>query len=160
MPSFDVVSEINHHELENAIDQANREVSTRFDFKGTGSRFERSEDAVTMHTQADFQLHQMLDMLRTKMAKRSIDLECLDEQEPEIQARTATQVVRIREGLETDDARKMVKLIKGSKAKVQTAIQGPQLRVTGKKRDDLQAVIALLKNAGLGIPLQFKNYRD
>ena len=160
MPSFDVVSEIDHHELDNAIDQANREVSTRFDFKGTGSRFERSENAITLQTQADFQLHQMLDMLRAKMAKRAIDLQCLDEQEPEVQARTATQVVNIREGLETEDAKKMVKLIKEAKLKVQTAIQGPQLRVTGKKRDDLQASIALLKDGGFGIPLQFRNYRD
>ena len=160
MPSFDVVSEINHHELDNAIDQANREVSTRFDFKGTGARFERSENAITLQAQADFQLHQMLDVLRTKMAKRSIDLQCLDEQEPDVQARTATQVVNIREGLETEDAKKMVKLIKAAKLKVQTAIQGPQLRVTGKKRDDLQAVIALLKDGGFNIPLQYKNYRD
>lgn len=160
MPSFDVVSEINHHELANALDQANREVSTRFDFKGSGARFDLSEHSITMNAQADFQLHQMMDMLRTKMAKRGIDLLCLDEQEADIQAKTATQVVIIREGLETEDAKKMVKLIKSSKTRVQTAIQGPQLRVSGKKRDDLQAVIALLKNAGLGIPLQFKNYRD
>ena len=160
MPSFDVVSEINHHELGNAIDQANREVSTRFDFKGSGARFDQSEHSVTLHAQADFQLHQMLDMLRTKMAKRGIDLQCMDEQEAEIQAKTASQVGLIREGLETEDAKKMVKLIKSGKTKVQTAIQGPQLRVSGKKRDDLQAVIALLKDAGLGIPLQFKNYRD
>lgn len=160
MPSFDVVSEINHHELANALDQANREVSTRFDFKGSGARFDLTGNTITMHAQADFQLHQMLDMLRTKMAKRDIDLQCMDEQEADIQAKTATQVVIIREGLETDDAKKMVKLIKSSKTRVQTAIQGPQLRVTGKKRDDLQAVIALLKDAGLGIPLQFKNYRE
>ena len=160
MPSFDVVSEIDHHELNNAVDQANREVSTRFDFKGSGARFDLTEHSVTLHAQADFQLHQMLDMLRNKMAKRGIDLQCLDEQEPDIQAKTASQVVDIREGLESEDARKMVKMIKSGKSKVQTAIQGPQLRVSGKKRDDLQAVIALLKDAGLGIPLQFKNYRD
>ena len=160
MPSFDVVSEINHHELANALDQANREVSTRFDFKGSGARFDLTGNTITMHAQADFQLHQMLDMLRTKMAKRGIDLQCMDEQEADIQAKTATQVVIIREGLETDDAKKMVKLIKSSKTKVQTTIQGQQLRVAGKKRDDLQAVIALLKDAGLGIPLQFKNYRE
>lgn len=160
MPSFDVVSEIDHHELSNALNQANREVATRFDFKGSGARFDLDEHSVTLHAQADFQLHQMLEMLRNKMAKRGIDLQCLDEQEPDIQAKTATQLVHIREGLETEDAKKMVKLIKSGKAKVQTAIQGPQLRVSGKKRDDLQAVIALLKDAGMGIPLQFKNYRD
>ena len=160
MPSFDVVSEIDHHELNNAVDQANREVTTRFDFKGSGSRFEQSENSITLHAQADFQLHQMLDMLRNKMAKRGIDLQCLDEQEPELLAKTATQVILIREGLETEDAKKMVKLIKAGKIKVQTSIQGPQLRVSGKKRDELQAVIALLKDAGFKIPLQFKNYRD
>ena len=105
MPSFDVVSEIDHHELDNAIDQANREVSTRFDFKGSGAKFEYVDQHVTLHAQADFQLHQMLDMLRAKMAKRSIDLECLDVQAPDIQAKTATQAVRIREGLEMEDAR-------------------------------------------------------
>jgi uncharacterized protein YajQ (UPF0234 family) len=160
MPSFDVVSEIDHHELSNAVDQANREVATRFDFKGSDSRFEQSENSVTLHAQADFQLYQMLDMLRARMAKRGIDLACLDEQEPDIQVKTATQLVNIREGLETEDAKKMVKLIKASKAKVQTAIQGPQLRITGKKRDDLQTVIALLKGAKLDMPIQFKNYRD
>ncbi len=160
MPSFDVVSEVNHHELSNAVDQANREVSTRFDFKGTGSNFELNEQLITMNTESEFQLHQMYDMLCNKLVKRGVDIACLEKGEPVIQASSATQLVTVREGIETVDAKKMVKIIKARKMKVQTAIQGDQLRVTGKKRDDLQAVIALLKAEKFGLPLQFKNFRD
>jgi hypothetical protein len=160
MPSFDVVSEVNHHELTNAVDQANREVSTRFDFKGTGSNFELSDQLITMNTESEFQLQQMFDMLCTKMVKRGVDIACLDKGEPVIQAKTATQVITVREGIESADARKMVKMIKDRKMKVQAAIQGDQLRITGKKRDDLQTVIALLKEEKFGLPLQFKNFRD
>lgn len=160
MPSFDVVSEVNHHELSNGVDQANREVTTRFDFKGTGSNFELKDQLITMNTESDFQLQQMYDMLCNKLVKRGIDIACLEKGDPVIQARTATQTVRVNEGIDTPLAKNMVKLIKQSKTKVQAAIQGEQLRVTGKKRDDLQAVIALLKDANLGIPLQYKNFRD
>jgi uncharacterized protein YajQ (UPF0234 family) len=160
MPSFDVVSEVNHHELTNAVDQANREVSTRFDFKGTGSNFELSDQLITMNTESEFQLQQMFDMLCTKMVKRGVDIACLDKGEPVIQVKTATQVITVREGIESADARKMVKMIKDRKMKVQAAIQGDQLRITGKKRDDLQTVIALLKEEKFGLPLQFKNFRD
>jgi uncharacterized protein YajQ (UPF0234 family) len=160
MPSFDVVSEVNHHELSNAVDQANREVTTRFDFKGTGSNFELAELVITMNTESDFQLQQMYDILCNKLVKRGIDIACLEKDEAVIQARSATQTVKVNEGIDTPTAKDMVKLIKQSKAKVQAAIQGEQLRVTGKKRDDLQAVIALLKNAKLEIPLQYKNFRD
>jgi uncharacterized protein YajQ (UPF0234 family) len=160
MPSFDVVSEIDHHELANAVDQANREVSTRFDFKGTDSRFELAENTVTMHTESEFQLQQMYDMLCNKLVKRGIDLLSLELGEPEIHIKSAKQDVLVKEGVETSDLKNMVKLIKTSKAKVQAAIQGAQLRVTGKKRDDLQGVIAMLKDANLGIPLQFKTFRD
>lgn len=160
MPSFDVVSEVNHHELTNAVDQANREVSTRFDFKGTGSNFELTESRVTMHTESEFQLDQMYDMLCNKMVKRGIDIACLERGEPVIQMKSATQAVTVREGIETPEAKKMVKMIKDRKMKVQAAIQGEQLRVTGKKRDDLQAVIALLKESSFNVPLQFKNFRD
>jgi uncharacterized protein YajQ (UPF0234 family) len=160
MPSFDVVSEVNHHELSNGVDQANREVSTRFDFKGTGSNFELADLVITMNTESDFQLQQMYDMLCNKLVKRGIDIICLEKGEPVIQARTATQAIRVNEGIETPIAKKMVKMIKQSKAKVQAAIQGEQLRITGKKRDDLQSVIALLKEANLGLPLQYKNFRD
>lgn len=160
MPSFDVVSEVNHHELTNAVDQANREVSTRFDFKGTGSNFVLNENQVTMNTESEFQLQQMYDMLCSKLVKRGIDIACLEMGEPVVQMKTATQVITVREGIETPDAKKMVKAIKDRKMKVQAAIQGDQLRVTGKKRDDLQAVIALLKEGDYGLPLQFKNFRD
>ena len=160
MPSFDVVSEVNHHELANAVDQANREVSTRFDFKGTGSNFELSDQLITMNTESEFQLQQMFDMLCTRMVKRGVDIACLDKGDPVIQAKTATQVITVREGIESADARKMVKMIKDRKMKLQAAIQGDQLRVTGKKRDDLQTVITLLKEEKFGLPLQFKNFRD
>ncbi|MDH3789591.1 MAG: YajQ family cyclic di-GMP-binding protein [Xanthomonadales bacterium] len=160
MPSFDVVSEVNHHELTNAVDQANREVSTRFDFKGTGSNFELNESLITMNTESEFQLQQMYDMLCSKLVKRGIDISCLELSDPVVQLKTATQVVTVREGIDTPEAKKMVKLIKEKKMKVQAAIQGDQLRVTGKKRDDLQAVMALLKEGGFAVPLQFKNFRD
>lgn len=160
MPSFDVVSEVDHHELNNGVDQANREVTTRFDFKGTNSEFEIAELVITMKTESEFQLQQMYDILCNKLVKRGIDIACLEKGEPVIHARTATQAVKVREGIETPVAKDMVKLIKQSKAKVQAAIQGDQLRVTGKKRDDLQEVIALLKGANLEIPLQYKNFRD
>ena len=160
MPSFDVVSEVNQHELSNAIDQANREVSTRFDFKGTGSNFELNESQITMNTESEFQLQQMYDMLCGKLVKRSVDISCLEMSDPVIQLKTATQVITVRQGIETVDAKKMVKVIKDKKMKVQAAIQGEQLRVTGKKRDDLQAVMALLREGSFGLPLQFKNFRD
>ncbi|MGY6554590.1 MAG: YajQ family cyclic di-GMP-binding protein [Wenzhouxiangella sp.] len=160
MPSFDVVSEINHHELANAVDQANREVTTRFDFKGTSSSFDLEEKAIVMKTESDFQLQQMLDILYAKLAKRNIDLAAVDPQEALIMAKTATQRVLIKEGIDADSARAIVKLIKAEKMKVQAAVQGDQVRVTGKKRDDLQQAIQLLKGAELELPLQFTNFRD
>jgi len=160
MPSFDVVSEVDHHELSNAVDQANREVSTRFDFKGSGSNFELAGSQITMNTQSEFQLQQMYDILCNKLVKRGVDIACLALEKPNVQLKTATQVVNVREGIETTDAKKMVKAIKDSKIKVQAAIQGDQLRVTGKKRDDLQAVIALLRASQYSVPLQFRNFRD
>jgi len=160
MPSFDVVSEVNHHELSNAVDQANREVATRFDFKGTGSNFELAESQITMNTESEFQLQQMYDMLCNKLVKRGVDITCLEVADPVVQLKTAIQAVTVREGIETVDSKKMVKLIKEKKIKVQTSIQGDQLRVTGKKRDDLQTVMVLLKDGDFGLPLQFKNLRD
>ena len=160
MPSFDVVSEVNHHELSNAVDQANREVSTRFDFKGTGSNFELHDSQITMNTESEFQLQQMYDILCNKMVKRGVDIACLERADPVVHLKTATQGITVHEGIETSESKKMVKMIKDRKLKVQAAIQGEQLRVTGKKRDDLQSVIALLKEAKFAIPLQFKNFRD
>jgi len=160
MPSFDVVSEVNHHELSNAIDQANREVSTRFDFKGSGSNFVLKDQVITLNSQSEFQLQQMYDILCNKLVKRSVDITCLEVAEPVVQMKSATQNITVREGIATDVARKIVRLLKDSKNKVQAQIQGDQVRVNGKKRDELQAAIALLKEADLGLPLQFTNFRD
>jgi len=160
MPSFDVVSEVDHHELTNAVDQANREVATRFDFKGTNSSFELDGSRITLKTESDFQLGQMLDMLYGKLSKRGVDLDCASAAEPDLTAKTATQDITIQEGIDTDLAKKIVKMLKGSKLKVQAAIQGEQVRVTGKKRDDLQAAMTLMRESELGQPLQFKNFRD
>jgi len=160
MPSFDVVSDFDAHEAKNAVDQSSREVNTRFDFKGTGSKFEFDGQVVSLTSETDFQLKQMLDILRQKIAKRGIDIACLDEREPELSGSEARQKVILRKGIDSDLARKLVKLVKGSKIKVQTAIQGDQLRVSGKKRDNLQAVISLLKNADVELPLQYENFRD
>ena len=160
MPSFDVVSDFDAHEASNGVDQANREVNTRFDFKGTGSSFTLEGQVISLTTQSDFQLKQMLDMLRQKLAKRGIDIACMEEQEPEFSGNEARQQVVLRKGIDTDLARKLVKMVKGSKLKVQAAIQGDKLRISGKKRDDLQAVITLLKNADIELPLQYENFRD
>lgn len=160
MPSFDVVSEVNHHELSNAVDQANREVSTRFDFKGTDSAFELDGNVVTLKTESEFQLEQMYDMLCNKMVKRGVDISALERGEPVLQLKTAVQNITAREGIDTPAAKQMVRTIKDAKLKVQAAIQGQQLRVTGKKRDDLQQAIALLKDGDFGMPLQYKNFRD
>ena len=160
MPSFDVVSDFDAHEAANGVDQANREVNTRFDFKGTGSKFVLDDQLITLTTQSDFQLQQMLDILRQKLAKRGIDIACLDEQEPEITLNEARQSVIMRRGIESELARKLVKTIKSSKIKVQAAIQGDKLRISGKKRDDLQATIRLLKDTDVDLPLQYVNFRD
>ena len=160
MPSFDVVSEYDAHEAANAVDQANREVSNRFDFKGTGSKYELEEGVISLTTQSDFQLKQMLDILHQKLSKRGIDIGCLKEEEPEITGTEARQKVIMRQGIESALAKYLVKKIKSSKIKLQAAIQGEKLRVSGKNRDDLQAVIALLKEAGADVPLQYENFRD
>ena len=160
MPSFDVVSDFDAHEASNAVDQANREVNTRFDFKGTGSKFALEGQVISLTTQTDFQLKQMLDILRQKLAKRSIDVACLKEEEPEFSGSEARQKITLRKGIDTPLARDLVKKIKATKVKVQTAIQGEQLRVSGKKRDDLQSIISLLKEADVDLPLQYENFRD
>ena len=160
MPSFDVVSQVDHHEVQNATDQANREFAQRFDFKGSDARIEREGNVLTLDAQSEFQLDQMLDVLRQRLAKRGIDLECLVLDKPEVSGQRARRRVTLREGVDKDVARDITKLVKDSKLKVQVAVQGDQVRVTGKKRDDLQAVIALLRDAKLGLPLQFVNFRD
>lgn len=161
MPSFDIVSEIDKHELTNAVDQANREIGNRFDFRGTDSRVEQSNKSLTLHADSDFQLEQILDILRMKLSKRGIEVRCLDVKDSVGNGKMRKQEVIVREGIDSDLARKIVKLIKESKAKVQAAIQGESVRVTGKKRDDLQGVMALLRgNDDIEMPLQFNNFRD
>ena len=160
MPSFDIVSEVDHHELSNAIDQANREIGTRYDFKGSDARIEQTDNQLTLSTESEFQIKQMTPILKEKMSKRGIDVSCLDFADIVEMNKRARQQVLVREGLDKDLARKIVKLIKDSKLKVQASIQGGQVRVNGKKRDDLQQVMKLLKDANLGIPLQFNNFRD
>lgn len=160
MPSFDVVSDFDAHEASNGVDQANREVSTRFDFKGTGSKFELDDAVISLTSQSDFQLKQMMDILHQKLAKRGVDIACLDAQAPEFSGSEARQKVILRRGIDTDRARKLVKDIKSAKLKVQAAIQGDKLRISGKKRDDLQSVIAMLKENDIGLPLQYENFRD
>jgi uncharacterized protein YajQ (UPF0234 family) len=160
MPSFDVVSEIDTHELTNAVDQASRELGQRFDFKDSGARFELEETVVTMIAPVDFQLKQMLEILKLRIAKRGIDVACLDVKDPEVNLARAKQQVILKHGIDADSARKVSRLLKDSKLKVQAQIQGEKVRVSGKKRDDLQEAIAFLRKADLGIPLQFNNFRD
>jgi len=160
MPSFDIVSELNPHEVANALDQANREVSTRFDFKGTNAKFELNELVVTLSAPADFQLKQMMDILKLKLTKRGIDIVCMKVDEPVIIGQTAKQTATLRQGIDSELGKKLQRLIKDSKLKVQAAIQDKQVRVTGKSRDDLQAVIALVRGGKLELPLQFTNFRD
>lgn len=160
MPSFDVVSELNMHEVTNAVDQAKREVDTRFDFKGTNSKFNQNETTIISHSQSDFQLKQMLDILKGKLTKRGIDITCMEVAEPEIALNEARQTITLKRGIDKELGKKIVKKIKDSKLKVQAAIQGEKIRVTGKKRDDLQNVISFLKGAKLDLPLQYENFRD
>ena len=160
MPSFDIVSELNPHEVANALDQANREVGTRFDFKGTGAKFELAELVITLSAPADFQLKQMMDILKLKLTKRGIDIVCMKVDEPVITGQTAKQIVTLRQGIDTELGKKLQRLIKDSKLKVQAAIQDKQVRVTGKSRDDLQAAIALIRGSKLELPMQFSNFRD
>jgi|TARA_B110000914_G_scaffold219639_1_gene228562 uncharacterized protein YajQ (UPF0234 family) len=161
MPSFDIVSEVDMHELSNALDQSNRDVGTRFDFKGTDASFELDNDSnIKVSAEADFQIQQMLEILRSKMVKRGIDIKSLEEGDVQLVGQKANMIVTVQQGIEADIARKIVKAVKQAKLKVQTAIQGEKLRVTGKKRDDLQQVMALLKDGSYGVPLQYDNFRD
>ncbi len=160
MPSFDVVSEVDWHEITNAIDQANRELQTRFDFRGVEAKFEKLEQSVRVTAEADIQLDQMIDILRAKMVKRSIDPKVMDIGDQEHVGKLLHKNVQIQEGLESLFAKRVVKLIKEKKLKVQAAIQGDKIRVTGKKRDDLQQVMATLKDEDFDVPLQYNNFRD
>jgi uncharacterized protein YajQ (UPF0234 family) len=160
MPSFDATAECDLQEVRNAVDQANREIETRFDFKGVDARFELADGSVRLLAQQEFQLQQMLDILRQKLVKRKVDLAALDVGEPVTTLNAARQEIGLKQGIDADTAKRMIKAIKAAKLKVQAQIQGEQLRVTGKKRDDLQQVIALLKAEDWQLPLAFTNFRD
>jgi uncharacterized protein YajQ (UPF0234 family) len=160
MPSFDIVSELNSHEVANAIDQSNREVSTRFDFKGTNAKYELKDYVVTLTAPADFQLKQMLDILKLKLSKRGVDVACMKIDEPVITGQTAKQIATLRQGIDTELGKKLQRMIKDSKLKVQAAIQDKQVRVSGKSRDELQEAIGLVRAGKLELPLQFTNFRD
>ena len=160
MPSFDVVSELDAHEVTNAVDQANRELAQRFDFKETGARFELKESVVTLHAQVEFQLKQMLEILKLRLGKRGIDVACMEIKEPKSNLAAAQQEVVLREGIDQEAAKKISRIVKDSKLKVQATIQGEKLRITGKKRDDLQEAMQLLRGSNIEVPLQFNNFRD
>lgn len=160
MPSFDIVSNIDNHEITNAVDQTNREVSTRFDFKDTDARVELGKNLLTIIAPTDFQLKQIDEILRNKLTKRSVDIRVLKYKEVTTNLNQAKQEVEVKQGIDQENAKKIVSMIKEKKFKVQAAIQGEQIRVTGKKRDDLQEVIAALRTANVPVPLQFVNFRD
>jgi len=160
MPSFDIVSEVDMHEMTNAVDQAAREIGNRFDFKGVNASFELKDNMVILTAEVEFQIHQMLDILQTKMVKRGIDISSLKSADVEIIGQRAVLQATIQQGIEAEIARKIVKKVKDQKMKVQVAIQGEKLRVTGKKRDDLQGVMAVIRDENYGLPLQFNNFRD
>jgi cyclic-di-GMP-binding protein len=160
MPSFDIVSEVDKHELSNAVDQANREVSNRFDLKGTGAKFELEENTITQKAENEFQVKQMHDILRARLAARQIDLRALDVGKVEMNLAEARQKVTVKQGIEQPIAKKIIAKIKEAKLKVEAQINGEKVRVTGKKRDDLQDAIALLRKADFELPLQFENFRD
>ncbi|MBZ9569084.1 YajQ family cyclic di-GMP-binding protein [Modicisalibacter tunisiensis] len=161
MPSFDIVSELDKHEVTNAVDQANRELTTRFDFRGVDASFTEESDAVLMEAEAEFQLRQMLDILKGRLIARGIDVGCLEEEDAETGGVRVRQRIVLRQGIDQPLAKKIVKTLKDAKLKVQAQIQGDKVRVTGKKRDDLQQAIALLKgDESIELPLQFNNFRD
>ena len=161
MPSFDVVSEADMIEVRNAVDQSNKEITTRFDFKGSDARVEQKENDLTAFADSDFQLNQVKDVLTNKLAKRKVDVRFLDEGKVEkIGGDKVKQVIKVKNGLDTETAKKITKVIKESKMKVQASIQGESVRVTGAKRDDLQAAMALLRKEVADTPLEFNNFRD
>ena len=161
MPSFDIVSEVDWQEVKNAVNQANREVSTRFDFKGSDARVEEKDPLLTVHAEDDFKVGQVVDVLQLKLAKRTVNIACLEKGEVKVGATgKAIQEIKVRQGVDTELAKKIVKLIKSEKIKVQVAIQERQVRVSGKKRDDLQRVMAFIDEQKLGLPLQYVNFRD
>lgn len=161
MPTFDVISEVDTHELTNAVDQASREITTRFDFKGADASFELSKDnIITLTAGSEFQINQMEDILKGKITKRGIDVSAFKRGNIENLGQRATLKITVIQGIESEIARKIVKHVKDLKMKVQISIQSEKLRVSGKKRDDLQDVIAVLRQGDFGVPLQYDNFRD
>lgn len=160
MPTFDIVSELDKQEVRNAIDQANRELTTRFDFRGSGCEFEHEDFVVTIKAQSKFQIKQMLEILKPRLVARGIDIRCMELAEPEVNLAAARQKITLKQGIEQKIAKEIIKMIKDAKIKVEAQINGEKLRVSGKKRDDLQLVMALLRKAELELPLQFDNFRD
>jgi len=161
MPSFDVVSEVDTQEVRNAVEQANREIGTRFDFKGSDSRIEQKDNLLVIYSDDEFKAGQVRDILQNRLAKRKVDVAALDYGPVEkAGGDTVRQEIAVRQGIDQDTSKKIVKMIKSSKLKVQASIQGEKVRVSGKKRDDLQSLMALLRKQELGLPLQFNNFRD
>ena len=160
MPSFDVISEVDKHELTNAVDQATRELTSRFDFKGVDARFELDGFVITLVAPSDFQLKQMIEILRARLTARRIDVRALDVAEPEVNLASAKQKVTVKQGIEQPIAKKIIAEIKAAKLKVETQINGDKLRISGKKKDDLQLAMALLRKSEVEQPLQFDNFRD
>ena len=160
MPSFDIVSELDMHEAQNALAQANKEVGARFDFKGSNAEFVLNDKSILMKAESSFQLQQMLPMLLSKLSKRGVDIACLETGDIKEAAKTAQQPIDLKEGIDKPLAKKIVKLIKDKKLKVQAAIEGEKIRVSGKKRDDLQQTMQMLRGETLEMPLQFNNFRD
>lgn len=160
MPSFDIVSEVDMHELTNAVDNANRAITQRFDFKGTETNVQQSKEEVTLTSESEFQLQQVLDIMQKELIRRKVDIKSLEEGKLIPHGKLKQQKLLIRQGIDKENTKKIVKLIKEKKLKVQASIQGEQVRVTGKKRDDLQAVMALLREQDLSVALQYTNFRD
>ena len=160
MPSFDVISEVDKHELTNAVDQANRELTTRFDFKGSDAKFELDDFVITQSGVSEFQLNQMMDILRGRLVARKIDVRALDVADPETNLAGSRQKITVKQGIEQPIAKKLIASMKEAKLKVEAQINGDKLRVSGKKRDDLQSAMAVLRKAEVELPLQFDNFRD
>ena len=160
MPSFDVVSEVDMQEVTNALDQTNKEVTNRFDLKNTGSECRRDDNVITVISDDDFHLEQVVDVMMGKLAKRNVNLQSLEKEASVVSGKTVRQTIQIRQGIDAPTGKKIIKAVKDAKLKSQASIQEDKVRVTGKKRDDLQTVIALLKESDFGLPLQFINFRD
>ena len=160
MSSFDIKSELDHHEVTNAVDQANRVLQNRFDFKGTGAEFTISDKEINLSAKEEFQIHQMLPVLNESLAKRGVDLKSLKPGDVEVSGSSSQQVITLQEGIDKELAKKITTMIKQSKSKVQASIQGDSVRINGKKRDELQEIIQVIKDQNYDIPLQFVNFRD